>query len=221
MDQLSDDEISVSSLVSENAENEVENKEENVDTIDSDDEDFVPPPPPPPEEEEDEEDDDGSIDSGIYNNEQQPDPTSLVEDYGSDYSDDDDDDDDDENYLQKLDDLNKKNIIKEHHPELLHHNHFEIEALTKIIRNEQGTIIDPMHKTLPFITKYEKARVLGERAKQLNMGAKPLIEIGPEVIDGYLIAEKEFAEKKIPFIIKRPLPNGGCEYWKFKDLEAI
>ena len=62
---------------------------------------------------------------------------------------------------------------------------------------------------------------MGERAKQLNMGAKPLVEIGPEVIDGYLIALKEFQEKKIPFVIKRPMPNGGCEYWKFKDLEVI
>ena len=74
---------------------------------------------------------------------------------------------------------------------------------------------------MPFITKYEKARILGERAKQINMGAKPLIEIGPEVMDGYLIALKEFQEKRIPFVIKRPMPNGGCEYWKFKDLEVI
>ena len=41
------------------------------------------------------------------------------------------------------------------------------------------------------------------------------------VIDGYLIALKEFEEKKIPFIIKRPLPNGGCEYWKAADLEIL
>ena len=51
------------------------------------------------------------------------------------------------------------------------------------------------------------------------MGAKPLVEIGPEVIDGYLIALKEFQEKKIPFVVKRPMPNGGCEYWKVSDLE--
>ena len=37
----------------------------------------------------------------------------------------------------------------------------------------------------------------------------------------HLIALKEFNEKKIPFIIKRPMPNGGCEYWKFEDLEII
>ena len=151
----------------------------------------------------------------------QPDAEFQDANYSSDYHDSDDYDSDDDNYLQKLDDVNKKNIIKEFHPELLQHNHYEIEALTRIVRNQQGQIVDPLHKTIPFITKYERARILGERAKQINMGAKPLTEIGPEIIDGYLIAEKEFSEKKIPFIVKRPLPNGGCEYWKFKDLEVI
>ena len=151
----------------------------------------------------------------------QPDAEFQDANYSSDYDDSDDYDSDDDHYLQKLDDVNKKNIIKEFHPELLQHNHYEIEALTRVVRNQQGVIVDPLHKTIPFITKYERARILGERAKQINMGAKPLIEIGPEIIDGYLIAEKEFSEKKIPFIVKRPLPNGGCEYWKFKDLEVI
>ena len=135
--------------------------------------------------------------------------------------DDDDDDDEDDDYFQRLDELNKSDIVNKYHPELLFNNNNEIELLSIIKRNEQGVIIDPLHKTVPFITKYERARVLGERAKQLNMGAKPLVEVGPEVIDGYLIALKEYEDKKIPFILKRPLPNGGCEYWKLKDLELI
>ena len=36
-----------------------------------------------------------------------------------------------------------------------------------------------------------------------------------------LIAKKELEKKLLPFIIKRPLPNGECEYWKLKDLEII
>jgi len=139
----------------------------------------------------------------------------------SDEEDDDDDDDDDDDYFQRLDELNKSDIINKYHPELLINNNNEIELLSIIKRNEQGVIIDPLHRTVPFITKYERARIIGERAKQLNMGAKALVEVGPEVIDGYLIALKEYQEKKIPFILKRPLPNGGCEYWKVKDLELI
>jgi DNA-directed RNA polymerase I, II, and III subunit RPABC2 len=138
-----------------------------------------------------------------------------------DLDDDDDEEDDDENYLQKFDENLNSKIITDYHPELKIHNYDEVDALSRIVRDENGNIIDPFHKTLPFITRYETARILGERAKQLNSGARPMVDIEPTVIDGYLIALKEFAEKKIPFIIKRPLPNGGCEYWKFSDMEVI
>jgi DNA-directed RNA polymerase I, II, and III subunit RPABC2 len=133
----------------------------------------------------------------------------------------DDEDDYDENYLQKFDEKTQQNIISEYHPELQTHNYTEVEILARVVRDGDGNIIDPLHQTLPFITRYEKAKILGERAKQINAGAPIFVEVEPSVIDGYLIALKEFEEKKIPFIIKRPLPNGGCEYWKFKDLELI
>lgn len=140
-----------------------------------------------------------------------------------DFSDEEDDDDEDidENYLQKLDKGIKNNIISEYHPELMVHNMDEVEAACVIVRNSNGVIVDRMHKTLPFVTRYEKARVLGERAKQINAGAKPFIEISDSLIDGYLIALKEFEQKKIPFIVRRPLPNGGSEYWKLRDLEIL
>ena len=82
-------------------------------------------------------------------------------------------------------------------------------------------IIDPLHKTIPILTKYERARILGQRAKQIESGAKPLVKVPDNIIDGYLIAELELREKKIPFVIKRPLPDGSCEYWNVKDLEVI
>jgi DNA-directed RNA polymerase I, II, and III subunit RPABC2 len=135
--------------------------------------------------------------------------------------DDDEEDDADENYLQKFDENLRKNVIADYHPEMVAHNYSEIEALSAVVRDENGVIIDPLHKTLPFITRYEKARILGERAKQLNAGAKPFVEVPANLIDGYLIALKEFEEKKIPFIVKRPLPGGGIEYWKFRDLEVL
>jgi DNA-directed RNA polymerase I, II, and III subunit RPABC2 len=142
----------------------------------------------------------------------------------ADFNSEDDDDasqDDDEPYLQKFDESLQKKIISDYHPELQIHNYEEVETLSRIFRDVHGNIIDPLHKTLPFITRYEKARILGERAKQLNSGASPFVEVDPSIIDGYLIALKEYEEKKIPFIVKRPLPNGGCEYWRFQDLEII
>lgn len=228
-----DDEVSISSLNSEiNDTNEpiittdVKKSDKEIDDMlygDSDDDDTPPPPPPTNDDDENEDDDDDDDIENIENIEEKVNIEPTFDEYKEDNSSDDDDeyDSDDDNYLQKLENLNKKNIISEFHPELLHHNNNEIEMLSKITYNEQGIIIDPLHKTLPFITKYERSRIIGERSKQINMGAKPLVEVEPDVIDGYLIALKEYNEKKIPFIIKRPLPNGGCEYWKFKDLEII
>ena len=135
--------------------------------------------------------------------------------------DEDDEDDYDENYLQKFDETLKQNIISEYHPEMQQLNYNEVELLTTIHRDDQGQIYDPLHRTLPFLTKFEKARVLGERAKQINDGAKPFVKLTTNAIDGYLIALAELEQKSIPFIIKRPLPNGGCEYWKLKDLEIL
>jgi DNA-directed RNA polymerase I, II, and III subunit RPABC2 len=132
-----------------------------------------------------------------------------------------DEEDDDEFYLQKFDDTTQQKIIADFHPELQSHNYDEIDVLSRVVRDENGNIIDPLHKTIPFITRYEKARILGERAKQINAGAKTFVELEPNVIDGYVIALKEFEAKKIPFIVKRPMPNGGVEYWRFEDLEVL
>jgi len=137
---------------------------------------------------------------------------------------DDDDDDDDEyeeNYLQKFDNEINKNYLIEFHPECLNHNSDEVNKLANVIRDENNIIIDPLHKTLPYLTKYEKARVIGQRAKQIETGAKPLVKVPENIIDGYVIAELELREKKIPFIIKRPIPGGAFEYWHLKDLEII
>ena len=126
---------------------------------------------------------------------------------------DDKDDDDDEDYFKKIDENLQQHIIQEHHPELRAQNYEEIEASCTIVRDAKGNIVDPLHKPIPFISKYVNAHVLGERAKQLDAITTSFIEdLDPTVIDGYMIALKEFKEKKIPFIIQRPLPNGVCEY---------
>ena len=94
-------------------------------------------------------------------------------------------------------------------------------TLCKIVRNKDGHIIDDLHKTVPFLTKFEKARIIGLRAKQINNGCEPFIDVPPNMIEGLTIAEKELEEKNIPFIIRRPLPNGASEYWKVSDLEIL
>ena len=139
--------------------------------------------------------------------------------------DDDDDEDDedeyDESYLQKFDSEITKNYIDEYHPECLIHNYDEITKLAIVVRDSTNIIIDPLHKTIPYLTKYERARILGQRAKQIETGARPLVKLPENVIDSYVIAELELQQKRIPFIIRRPIPNGSCEYWNLKDLEMI
>ena len=134
---------------------------------------------------------------------------------------DDDDEEEDENYLQKFDKDINKNYILDFHPECSIHNQTEIEALSHVTRNGQDIIIDDLHRTLPFLTKFERARILGQRAKQINSGSTAFVKIPDKVIDGYAIAEIELLQKAIPFIIRRPLTNGGSEYWKVQDLENI
>ena len=136
-------------------------------------------------------------------------------------SDDEDDDEDNEHYLKKFDKEINKNYIMAYHPECIRHNYDEIEALTKVVRDSNNIVIDKLHRTIPYITKYERTRILGQRAKQINAGATPFVKVPENVIDGYLVAELELLQKRIPFIIQRPLPNGGCEYWNVKDLENI
>jgi len=134
---------------------------------------------------------------------------------------DEDDDEDDETYLQKFNAEIKKNYIVDFHPESVINNYDEISVLSKLVRDSKNNILDDLHKTLPYLTKYEKTRVLGQRASQINSGAKVFVKVPDGVIDGYLIAKMELEQKQIPFIIRRPLPSGVSEYWRLQDLEMI
>lgn len=135
--------------------------------------------------------------------------------------DEEEDDEYDDNYLQKFDNDLIKNYVNEFHPECLNHNYDEISKLSVVVRNSDNIIIDPLHRTIPYLTKYEKARILGQRAKQIESGSRPLVKIPENIVDSYIIAELELREKKIPFIIRRPIPGGACEYWSLRDLEII
>lgn len=121
----------------------------------------------------------------------------------------------------KLNDNFKMNHILSSHNECLHKNFNEIKELAKVTRDKYGVIVDEMHKTIPLLTKYEKTKILGMRVKQLNNGAQPYIPSNEKIIDNYVIALIELEQKKIPFIIQRPLPNNNFEYWKLHDLDIL
>lgn len=196
----------------------LETNEEDI-VVDVDDVDEVDEEEPDEDEDDDdtsEKDDDSRADGVFRNNTSNNNDTDVLD------LDDDlyDSDEDFDNY-EKFQSNTSREITQQHYPELISHNYEEIDKLSKVIRDKSGAIADPFHRTLPFLSRYERARVIGERAKQLENGAMSFVELEPHEIDSYMIAMKEFQNKKIPFIIKRPLPNGASEYWKLSDLEVL
>lgn len=179
----------------------------------------------PEDEEEDDDDDDEVQDTdivsgtkgtiGIDNN------NSLIFDNDDELEDSDDEDYEyDEDMFKRIDE--NKDKYNNLHAESKIINKDELAILSKVTRNSDGFIVDNLHTTIPWLTKYEFSKLLGQRIKQLNEGNKPYINVETTAnIDNYIIAEKEIREKKLPFIIKRPMPNGGCEYWKLEDLQII
>jgi DNA-directed RNA polymerase subunit K/omega len=71
--------------------------------------------------------------------------------------------------------------------------------------------------TLPYLTKYEKARILGARALQISMGAPILVDLKGET-DSLEIASKELKERVIPIVIRRYLPSGNYEDWELGEM---
>lgn len=71
--------------------------------------------------------------------------------------------------------------------------------------------------TTPYLTKYERARVLGTRALQISMNAPVMVELEGE-IDPLQIAMKELKARKIPIIIRRYMPDGSYEDWAIDEL---
>ncbi|KAH7491777.1 hypothetical protein PRIC1_002813 [Phytophthora ramorum] len=92
--------------------------------------------------------------------------------------------------------------------------------------NEQNKVqvLDESHKqpnahrvTTRYMTKYERARVLGTRALQISMNAPVMVDIEGET-DPLKIAMKELRERKIPIIIRRYLPDNSFEDWSIDEL---
>jgi DNA-directed RNA polymerase I, II, and III subunit RPABC2 len=102
----------------------------------------------------------------------------------------------------------------------------DIEVEDQPIISSDGQIIDSADQrkanveriSSKYMTKYERARVLGTRAMQISRNAPIMVELEPHETDPLVIAEKELREKKIPFIVRRYLPDGSYEDWPVADL---
>lgn len=80
------------------------------------------------------------------------------------------------------------------------------------------------YRSLPILTKYEFDQIIGLRTMHLSRGAPPLVALS----DGFVVesninlrevAQKELLEGKLPYMVKRVMPNGKVEYWRLGDLD--
>jgi len=90
----------------------------------------------------------------------------------------------------------------------------EIPASTSLTGERQP---NKVRVTTPYLTKYERARILGTRALQISMNAPVLVPLDGES-DALQIAIKELSQRKIPLVIRRYLPDGSFEDWSVSEL---
>jgi DNA-directed RNA polymerase I, II, and III subunit RPABC2 len=94
---------------------------------------------------------------------------------------------------------------------------FSEENIKKKSKYNQNLLKLDQRITMPYLTKYEKARILGARALQISMGAPVLIRLEGET-DALDIAAKELLKRKLPISIRRYLPSGNFEDWSLDEL---
>lgn len=94
-----------------------------------------------------------------------------------------------------------------------------------VFRKEVSETISKLRITRPYYTKYEYTSLLAMRAQQIAEGAKPLVSLdGLKASDPMFVwnvARREIEQRKLPFLIRRPLPDNTSEYWSTSELEIM
>jgi DNA-directed RNA polymerase I, II, and III subunit RPABC2 len=112
--------------------------------------------------------------------------------------------------------------LYEQHPEcVLDYVETVIPKLEQKFALPGGDNLDVNHRTYPFLTNFERTKIIGLRANQISRGATPLVIVPKHISDVRDIARLELEQKRLPYIIKRPLPNGTFEYWRLVDLVIL
>ena len=134
---------------------------------------------------------------GVFNDDEQPDGSTAA-----DTNDDDNDMHDDEDALDVTGEREDVGVV----------------GMGGGAGDDSGPAAAPSERiTTRYLTKYERARVLGTRALQISMNAPVMVDLDGET-DPLRIAEKELRERKIPIIIRRYLPDGSHEDWSIDEL---
>jgi len=123
---------------------------------------------------------------------------------------------DEDEYAEETDEEEEVKITEQHEEET---EYFENDD--EVLEIQPDTSVTYVKKeeriSANRLSKYEMVRILGERTKQLTMGAKPLIKNFQD-LSYDRIAQEELKLNMIPYKIRRPLPNGKYELWTLDEL---
>jgi DNA-directed RNA polymerases I, II, and III subunit RPABC2 len=94
-----------------------------------------------------------------------------------------------------------------------------------VFRKDVSETMSKSRITRPYYSKYEYTALLAMRAQQIAEGAKPLVSIdGLKTSDPLFVwnlARREIEQRKLPFIIRRQLPDNTSEFWSTSELEVM
>lgn len=94
-----------------------------------------------------------------------------------------------------------------------------------VFRKEVTESIQQPRMTEPYFTKYEFTALVATRAQQLAEGAKPMASLeGLKTSDPMFVwnlARREIEQHKLPFLVKRTMPNGTSEFWSAQEMEMM
>lgn len=80
------------------------------------------------------------------------------------------------------------------------------------------------YRSSPVMTKYEYNQLISLRVTHLANGAIPFVQMPEDMkvtsnMELRRIALMELREGKLPYLVKRTMPNNKIEYWKIKDMD--
>lgn len=100
----------------------------------------------------------------------------------------------------------------------------EHPEVKSVFRNEVAEGMKQPRTTREYFTKYEYTALLAMRAEQIAQGAKPLVSLdGLKTSDPMFVwnvAKREIEQRKLPFLVRRQMPNGSAEFWSAQEMEV-
>jgi DNA-directed RNA polymerase I, II, and III subunit RPABC2 len=112
-------------------------------------------------------------------------------------------------------------VLYKHHPETIVDYVETIIPRVPLQQAPPDAGGDKNHMSPPFLTVFERTKILGTRTNQLAEGARPFITVPEYMTNPLDIAKLELEQRRLPFIVKRPMPDGTFEYWRLSDLMIL